>query len=161
MELIYNIDNILKNNKKPKIFLDMDGTIVEFIFDNKEDFAKDEGYIKKRPIKPIINKIKEVKDCYPYIEIVILSCSKNNNMIKQKNEWLDIYMPFLKKEKRIFINEERVNYSDNNIKSKFIKNNILNNEIAIFIDDDHRLLSESRKTLGNKVVPMHVTSLLI
>ena len=40
-------------------------------------------------------------------------------------------------------------------------NNIFNDEVAIFIDDDHRILTESQKILGNKVIPIHVTSLLI
>lgn len=162
MELINRINNIYKDKKDIKIFLDMDGTVVEFIFDSKEGFSKKGGYLKKRPIKPIIKKIKEVKNIYPDIDIKILSCSKNNDMTKQKNEWLDIYMPFIRKESRIFINEEKSKFFGNNgIKSEFIEKNILNNEVAIFIDDDHRILNESKKILGNKVIPILVTSLLL
>ena len=32
---------------------------------------------------------------------------------------------------------------------------------AVLIDDDNRVLSESLKILGNNVIPIHVTSLLI
>lgn len=47
------------------------------------------------------------------------------------------------------------------VKSEYIKNSISNNEVAVLIDDDNRILSESLKILGNNVIPIHVTSLLI
>ncbi len=46
-------------------------------------------------------------------------------------------------------------------KNEYIKNSIQNNEVAVLIDDDNRTLSESLKILGNNVIPIHVTFLLI
>ena len=40
MEFINLISEILKNNKNLKIFLDMDGTIVENIFDIEKSYEK-------------------------------------------------------------------------------------------------------------------------
>lgn len=40
MEFINKINEIIKANKKIKIFLDMDGTIVENIFDINKSFEK-------------------------------------------------------------------------------------------------------------------------
>ena len=164
MEFINMINKIVKNNKNIKIFLDMDGTIVENIFDLEKSYEKKGGYLKKRPIKPIIEQINKIKENYEYVEINILSCSSSNEMTKEKNEWLDMYMPNIKKENRVFLIKENGGYTNENIhkvKSEYIKKNILNDEIAILIDDDNRILSESQKILGNHVIPTHVTSLLI
>lgn len=43
MEFINLISEILKNNKNLKIFLDMDGTIVENIFDVEKSYEKKES----------------------------------------------------------------------------------------------------------------------
>lgn len=43
MEFINLISEILKNNKNLKIFLDMDGTIVENIFDIEKSYEKKES----------------------------------------------------------------------------------------------------------------------
>ena len=43
MEFINLISEILKNNKNLKIFLDMDGTIVENIFDIERSYEKKES----------------------------------------------------------------------------------------------------------------------
>lgn len=51
MEFINLISEILKNNKNLKIFLDMDGTIVENIFDIEKSYEKKGKYLRKRPIK--------------------------------------------------------------------------------------------------------------
>ena len=54
-----------------------------------------------------------------------------------------------------------LNENIHKVKSEYIKNSISNNEVAVLIDDDNRILSESLKILGNNVIPIHVTSLLI
>ena len=157
MEFINLISEILKNNKNLKIFLDMDGTIVENIFDIEKSYEKKGKYLRKRPIQPIIEQINRIREKYEEIEIYILSCSSSNEMVKEKDEWLDIYMPNIKKENRKFIVKENGEYTNENIhkvKSEYIKNSISNN-------DDNRILSESLKILGNNVIPIHVTSLLI
>ena len=164
MEFINLISEILKNNKNLKIFLDMDGTIVENIFDIEKSYEKKGKYLRKRPIQPIIEQINRIREKYEEIEIYILSCSSSNEMVKEKDEWLDIYMPNIKKENRKFIVKENGEYTNENIhkvKSEYIKNSISNNEVAVLIDDDNRTLSESLKILGNNVIPIHVTFLLI
>lgn len=164
MEFINMISEIVKNNKNIKIFLDMDGTIVENIFNIEKSYEKKGEYIKKRPIKPIIEQINKIKENYEYVEINILSYSISNEMAKEKNQWLDMYMPNIKTENRIFLIKENGEFNNDNIykvKSEYIKKNISKDEIAILIDDDNRILSESLKILGNHVIPIHVTSLLI
>lgn len=85
-------------------------------------------------------------------------------MTREKNEWLDINMPNIQKENRVFLVKENGEYTKENIhkvKSEYIKNNILSDDIAILIDDDSWTLSESQKKLGQQVIPVHVTTLLI
>ena len=164
MGFINMFNKIVEKNQKIKIFLDMDGTIVENIFDLEKSYEKKGEYLKKRPIKPIIEQINKIKEKYEYIEIYILSCSSSNEMVKEKNEWIERYMPNIKRENRKFIIKENGEYTNENIhkvKSEYIKNNISNDEVAVLIDDDNRILSESLKILGNNVIPIHVTSLLI
>ena len=164
MNFFDKMDHIMKNNNKIKVFLDMDGTIVENVFDSINSFSQKGGYIKKEPIKPIIEKINFLKEKYTDIEINILSCSKNEDMVQEKNVWLDMYMPYVEKQNRIFLVKEKGEYNRENIhrvKGEYIKNTITSNEIAILIDDDNETLREAQKALDNKVIPIHVTSLLI
>lgn len=48
MEFINLISEILKNNKDLKIFLDMDGTIVENIFDIEKSYEKKRKVFKEK-----------------------------------------------------------------------------------------------------------------
>ncbi len=48
MEFINLISEILKNNKNLKIFLDMDGTIVENIFDIEKSYEKKRKVFKEK-----------------------------------------------------------------------------------------------------------------
>ena len=163
MNFIDKIDNIYQNNKNLEIYTDMDGTIVEFLLDRDKSFIKRNGYLRKKPIVPIINKIEEIKEKYPLIKIKILSCSSTNQMRIEKNEWLDLYMPYINKEDRIIFSEENGEYnkeSISTIKAEYIAKNISDEKAIILIDDDVRILIEVEKLLKQNVIPIHVTSLL-
>jgi hypothetical protein len=164
MEIINIIQKLKDERKNIKIYIDMDGTIVENIYDLEKSFLKRGGYIKKRPIKPIIDVINIIKDNYKEMEVNILSCAMTNDMVKEKNEWLDIHMPNINIENRIFLVNENGDFTEDTIrfvKSEYIKANLHENDIAILIDDSNTILNEAQKLLGNKVYPVHVTSLLI
>lgn len=103
MKFIENIKRIYEYGKELEIYLDMDGTIIELIFDIEESFTQKGNYIKKVPIKPVINQLEKIHRLYPNIKIKILSFSRNNDMTKEKNKWLDINMPYINKENRIFL----------------------------------------------------------
>ena len=67
-ELIDNIKELLKvldgkkYGKELEIYLDMDRTIIELIFDIEESFTQKGNYIKKVPIKPVINQLEKYID---------------------------------------------------------------------------------------------------
>ena len=162
MNFIDKIDNIYKKNNNIEIYTDMDGTIVEFLLDIDKSFMKRNGYLKKQPIIPIIKKLEEIKEKYPLIKIKILSCSSTNQMKREKNDWLDLYMPYVNQEDRIIFSEENGDYNKDTIstiKAEYIAENISNKKFIILIDDDVRVLMGVQNLLKQNVIPIHVTSL--
>ena len=116
-----------------KIYLDMDGTIAN-LYEQKnwlERLQKEDTTIFLE-CQPLISE-SELLRLFPhkYYEIIILSmtpynCSKeyHNQVIEQKNQWLDIHFPLLKK--RIY--------------KKYGNNKNLKNSVnAILIDDNETI----------------------
>lgn len=116
-----------------KIYLDMDGTIAN-LYEQKnwlERLQKEDTTIFLE-CQPLILE-SELLRLFPpkYYEIIILSmtpynCSKeyHNQVIEQKNQWLDIHFPLLKK--RIY--------------KKYGNNKNLKNSVnAILIDDNETI----------------------
>lgn len=163
MNFINRIDNLYNNNTKIEIYLDMDGTVVEFLLNNEMNFKKKTGYLKKKPILPIIDIIETIVKKYPLINLNILSCSSTNQMKKEKNKWLDRYMPYICKENRIIFSEEDSDFHSrmgSSIKATYLSKSS-NENIIFFIDDDVRNLLEVQKLSKNNIIPIHVTSLLM
>ncbi len=128
--------------KKIKLFVDMDGVIADYVVGEARD------YDKKRPLLTTIKQLESIsgKD---NIELNILSISRMDEGIKQKNEWIDRYAPFFKEENRNIISRE----SNNMEKSYKLKCNFVRgikreeNTIIVIIDDDcdivHKLKDEN------------------
>lgn len=164
MNFIDKISNIYKTNKNIEIYIDMDGTIVELLFDKEGSYTKKGVYLNKRPIIPVVNKLEEIKNKFPLIKFKILSCSKTNQMRNEKNEWLNIQMPYIKKEDRVIFSEEAGDYAreDRNlVKAEFINKNNGDDKIIILIDDDIEVLKGVQNLNKENVLPVHVTSILI
>lgn len=164
MNFIDKISNIYKTNKNIEIYIDMDGTIVELLFDKEGSYTKKGVYLNKRPIIPVINKLEEIKNKFPLIKFKILSCSKTNQMRNEKNEWLNIQMPYIKKEDRVIFSEEAGDYAreDRNlVKAEYINKNNGDDKIIILIDDDIEVLKGVQNLNKENVLPVHVTSILI
>ena len=158
MNFIEKIDDIYKKNKNIEIYLDMDGTIVELLFDKNQSYREKGVYLNKRPIEPVINEIEEIRNRFPLIKFKILSCSKSNQMRDEKNEWLNINMPFINSNDRIIFSEE----DDRNIvKAEYINKNISDDKIIFLIDDDIEVLKGVQNLLKDNIIPVHVTSILI
>ena len=127
------------DNKNIKIFVDMDGVIVDYTFDSAKD------YDKKRPLYDSINKLKEISN-NPNIELYIFSATRYNEGYDQKQWWLDNYAPFFKKENRIIISREANNMeSSSRLKAKYLKKFKRDDSIIIVIDDDPKNLKEISK----------------
>lgn len=164
MNFIEKLSNLYKTNKNIEIYIDMDGTIVELLFDKEGSYTKKGVYVNKRPIIPVVNKLEEIKNKFPLIKFKILSCSKTNQMRNEKNEWLNIQMPYIKKEDRVIFSEEAGDYAreDRNLlKAEYINKNIDDDKIIILIDDDIEVLKGVQNLNKENVLPVHVTSILI
>lgn len=161
MKFMNKLNEIYQNNKKIKIFVDMDGTIVECLFDKDDSYKKEGAYLKKEPIIPVMEQIDKIDKSFKNVEINILSCSRDEKMSKEKNEWIDKNIPYIKEDNRIFLEKKGPTEDRNKVKGEYIKNHILQDELAILIDDDRNVLSEAQKIVGDSIIPIHVTSLII
>ena len=141
------------NDKKIKLFVDMDGVIADY------DFGKPNDYDKKRPLFDSIKKLEEISKM-PNIELFIFSATRMNEGFNQKQEWIDKYAPFFKKENRIIISREANNMTQSSeLKAKYLKDYKRDDSILIVIDDDPKNLKEIRN-LNDDVILLKDTVLV-
>ena len=133
------------NDKKIKLFIDMDGVIADYDFGNAYD------YDKKRPLYESIKKIEEISKMNN-VELYIFSVTRKSEGYEQKQYWLDKYAPFFKKENRVILSREDSNMTESAIlKAKYLQDLNRDDSILIVIDDDPRNLKEIHK-LNDDVV---------
>ena len=127
------------DNKELKIFVDMDGVIVDYILGDAKD------YDKKRPLYDSIKKLEEISKM-PNVDMFIFSATRYNDGFEQKHWWLDNYAPFFKRENRIIISREANNMMESALlKAEYLKNYQRDDSIIVVIDDDPRNLKEIQK----------------
>ena len=141
------------DNKKIKIFVDMDGTIVDYVVGNSTDFAD------RRPLTSSIEKLEEISK-QNNVELYILSVTRGDKGLVEKQEWLDKYAPFFKQENRIVISRE----SNNMMLAYELKCNYLTNverdgSVLVIIDDDPIVLREIGNT-NKDVIRLKDTALV-
>lgn len=119
--------------RKVNLFVDMDGVIAEY------DFGKPLDFVNKRPLFSNIKVLEEISRI-PNLDMHILSICRKDSQVNDKNDWLDKYAPFFKKENRNIISKET--YSGKT--SSALKADFLNNQTGfkILIDDDNEVLKE-------------------
>ena len=144
---MYLKEELLKlSDKKIRIYLDMDGTIVHYDVGNAEDFHI------KRPLMDRINKLKDINNSMDNVELYILSIGHEQRHVDQKNEWLDKYFPEIPKENRaIIIRNLHGQVSSADIKKNYI-NNLRTDDKIILIDDDPRILGSLNKENKNNAI---------
>lgn len=140
----YNIIKDLAEKNELIIYVDMDGVISSY------DIGKPLNFAAKRPLTENINKLKEISEI-PNVELYILSICKKNFQIDEKNEWLDKYAPFFKKENRVIISKENTDItSSSQLKADYLKNVVTEKQI-VFLDDDNEILKTVLKTAENVI----------
>ena len=141
----YNLIKDLSANSKIKLVIDMDGVIASY------DFGKPLDFKIKRPLITNIEVIKRVS-LIENVELYILSVCRKNYQIDEKNEWLDKYASFFKKENRFILSKEKMpDMSSSNMKLQFLKNNQIEGKIVL-VDDDNRVLSTISNELKNIIL---------
>ena len=128
------------NNQKIKMFIDMDGVIVDY------EVGVPLNFDIKRPLITSISKLQDISKM-DNVEMYILSVTRMDKGYEEKNLWLDKHAPFIKKENRIIISRESNNFTTSpELKSNFLKNFKRNESIIILIDDDPAVLHKIQQT---------------
>ena len=149
------LENFLEkyNDKKVKMFVDMDGVIADFNFGEAQNFDK------KRPLYSSISKLENIskKD---NVDLYIFSATRMNKGYDEKQYWLDKYAPFFKKENRVIISREKHDFLESSeLKADYMKNVERDGSVLIVIDDDPKNLKAIRK-LNDDVVLLKDTALI-
>lgn len=166
MDIFYNrIKEICEKNKKVAMFIDMDGTIVEYKVYQEGTIKKDTRgeFIEANPIEIVIEKLKKINEI-SNIDLYILSLSKTNIIVEEKKKWLRKYASFIEENNWIIINKEANEYNSENrdyIKSNKIKEKMNDYDFAILIDDDHKILKQAQADLKEKGNVFHLSSVII
>lgn len=164
-KFIDKVKEIKKENEKIAIFVDMDGTIAEYPVYQEENVAKamEEEYSKIEPVNYIINILKELSKI-ENIDLYILTLSKTIQISEEKIKWLKKYVNFIQEKNWIIITKELGEYNKENrdfIKALKMQEELPIYDFEIWLDDDHKVLKETQKLLGNKVKVFHISSAII
>ena len=140
-------------DKKVKLFVDMDGVIVDYVLGDIKNFDK------HRPLYESIKKLEEISKM-PNIELYIFSVTRYTEGYEQKQWWLDKYAPFFKKENRVIISREANGMAETAaLKASFLKDYKRDDSVIIVIDDDPKNLKEIQK-LNDDVILLKETALV-
>lgn len=153
--------DILKAEKdKVLVYVDMDGVLTDYGTINI-DVAKiqEEGFFtNKRPVRTIIKELEKASTL-PNVEIEILSITRTEAQIKEKLDWLDKYVPFVKN--RNIFSRLRFNLDASHvIKEEYIESEAPKNKKIYLIDDDHQVLRHVKYKLGDKINVLHISSII-
>ena len=164
-KFLERVKEIKKKNGKIAIFVDMDGTIAEYPVYQEENVAKamEEEYSKIEPVNYIINILKELSKI-ENIDLYILTLSKTIQISEEKIKWLKKYVNFIQEKNWIIITKELGEYNKENrniVKALKMQEKLPKYDFEILLDDDHKVLKETQKLLGNKVKVFHLSSAII
>lgn len=134
-------------NSKIKIFVDMDGTIVDYVVGDVINF---EG---RRPLTHSINNLKNINNNMENVEIYVLSVTRMNSGIKQKIEWIKKYASFIKEENIIILAREDNDFlTAKELKANYLEKYKNDDSIIIMIDDDKLVLDEIKEKNSNIIL---------
>ncbi len=154
------VDSIITINyfKNKYVILDMDGTIASYNKtivdeDGNVDFVNGLHFKNSRPVKSIINY---VKDHFDMTNVYIITACPNSIAWQEKNTWIDKYFPEVHIMNRFFVGNK--DWKHVFIKHLALKNKWKMNEICV-IDDFHSTLQKCAKLGMNTVHPSNIESL--
>ena len=95
-----------KDKNKHRLYVDMDGTLAVFKKVDTLEKLYEKGYFENlEPFEKVVNAIKIIKQERPEIDVHILSSvlTDSKYALKEKNAWLDRYLPEIDEEHRKFV----------------------------------------------------------
>lgn len=142
------------------IFLDMDGTIVEYCNGNSmfiDNWFKPHQFYYKTPLVSNIKMIERLSQRLG-CKVFILSGAPNNLVMEAKMSWLRDWTPFVHDVFLIGNQEHKVDSIQQVLESRLPREEIeaLNKESVLLIDDE---LENLRKAERNGYSVLHVSSL--
>ncbi len=155
-------EGYIKKFQGKKIFVDFDGTLCEYRYNNHvlgdEDIGGQtraevlfgDAFIKARPL----STIKAFLDNFNCDNIYILGAIVTGHEIDQKHEWLKINYPKIKKENMIFIADPIKKYE---VLQEFCKHTGTKPKDIVFIDDNHANIRSVEKA---GFASYHITSII-
>lgn len=111
----------IRDVKKQRLFIDMDGTLAEFKVVDQIETLYEKGYfLNLNPHESVINGLKKFMENHPEIEVYVLSSvlSDSAYALSEKQAWLDNYFPEIDAAHRIFspCGERKADYVPGGIK---------------------------------------------
>lgn len=141
----YNEIKQIADRQEVELYVDMDGVIASY------DAGKPLKFAEKRPLTENINKLEKIIEI-ENVELHILSVCRRDYQIKEKNDWLDKYAPFFKKENRIIISKEsNKEFSSSDLKVNYLKS-INTNKKIVLVDDDNQVLKNVMNQIKSIIV---------
>ncbi len=162
---IDTIKKICNEYNRVAIFIDMDGTIVEYkIYEGEKQLIEaHEDLLNEKPVLPIIDILKEINEIQN-IDLYILSLAKNTKIKEKKKEWLNKHVSFINASNWIIINKETGEYNSENrnfVKYEQMEKKLKEYDYMILLDDDHKILKETNKNLQERGKVFHISSILV
>ena len=141
MEFYNRIKEICKKHKKVALFVDMDGTIVEYrVFpENFVTTETKEVFLNAEPLEVILKNLEKINEI-DNLDVYILSLARSFIIVEEKKQWLKKYAPFIREENYILLN--KLNEYD----------------YVILLDDDHKILKRTLNEIGKNGEVFHVSS---
>ena len=145
------IKKIASENKKVAMFVDMDGTITVYDVYPESDVNKNmaDNYQMLEPVNYVIDILRKINEI-PNVDVYILTLSRDRSITEEKKIWLNKYVNFIDEDKWIIVTKAE------KMKEKLNKYNY-----EILLDDDHKILKETQKILGNNASVFHISAAII
>ena len=97
-------------------------------------------------------------------DVYILTLSRDRSITEEKKIWLNKYVNFIDEDKWIIVTKELGEYNKENrdtIKAEKMKEKLNKYNYEILLDDDHKILKETQKILGNNASVFHISAAII
>ena len=159
------IKKIASENKKVAMFVDMDGTITVYDVYPESDVNKNmaDNYQMLEPVNYVIDILRKINEI-PNVDVYILTLSRDRSITEEKKIWLNKYVNFIDEDKWIIVTKELGEYNKENrdtIKAEKMKEKLNKYNYEILLDDDHKILKETQKILGNNASVFHISAAII
>ena len=108
--------------EKSRLLIDMDGTLAKFTPVDTLETLYEEGYFRNlEPLQNVVDAVKEIIRGYPQKQVYVMSSVLGDSRyaVREKNEWLDQYLPEIDQKHRIFppCGENKLDYVPGGVRS--------------------------------------------